>query len=73
MVSSWYPYLCAFGLTISIFLCVTFNNLALMNMQILGWNAKCAVIGLMYRKVSTLLVTKCCLSFGIAFDNNNKQ
>ena len=56
-VSAWYPYLCAFGLSFSSFLYVATDNLALMNLLILGWNAKTAVVGLMYKKVSLTINT----------------
>ena len=55
-VSFWYPYLCAFGLSACSFLYIFIDNLALMEMQNLGWNAKTAVIGLMYKKVSKTIM-----------------
>ena len=51
-VSAWYPYLCAFGLSISSFLFITIDNIFILNLMILGWNAKTAVVSLMYKKVS---------------------
>ena len=68
-VSKWYPYICAFGLSISSLLYVTFNNIALMDMQTLGWNAKSAVVGLMYKKVSWLEIK---LSHYVHNDKINK-
>ena len=56
-VSAWYPYFCAFGLSISSFLYIAIDNLALTNLLILGWNAKTAVVGLMYKKVSLIINT----------------
>ena len=48
----WYPYLYATGLTLSSFAYILADTYMLMKLRVLGWNAKSAVVGLMYKKVS---------------------
>jgi len=48
----WYPYLCATLLTLSSLIFILLDTWLTMVFQVMGWNARSAVVGLMYDKVS---------------------